>query len=407
MSTYDITALSTPLEFDTTNANGKSVVAIPSSDRVLMAWVQSSTLIYVQAFDVNTTTGAVTAIGTPLDIETGTTSSTTTGISLVMIDSSNAFVAWPGVSADGFSQLLSIDGSGNVTTNGSSYEFDIANCEHPSSILWDSTHILIAWSSTGQDGFAVIVSVDTSTGTLANVGTAFEFDTSLARGINITKLTSTKALITYAATGLGNDAAAVVLDINSSTYDVTAAGSKFVYQSDSTTGNTCNVAAFVEDLSSTIKVVALTRSSDALSTHLMYAYSLIIDTTTWGITTQNSSQFAVAGSSSVEFNAAIRKLDSNNLLIFYTGADNDGFSAIISYETSTGIVSVYNTLEFDTDNAIYFSQNIPVVDTDKYLMAWAGTANDGFIQSFQVSQQAGAVNNQLIMHHMQISGGIM
>ena len=232
----DITALDTKLEFNTTNGQSNQVARIPGLDRVVVASTQSTTVVNVQAFNVNRNTGAVTAIGSAVDIEPGTAGSIVNGMSLVMIDASNFAVFWVGAGSDGFAQLFDLDATGNISANGSAIEYDIDTGTWPASVLMDSTHILTTWTGASIDGFAAIFTVNTGTGSISLTGTPFEFDTSDYTFGSLAKLSDTKAIVFYR--GAFIDGFARVLDINTSTWAVTAAGDAFEYLDASTiTGN--------------------------------------------------------------------------------------------------------------------------------------------------------------------------
>lgn len=374
MATYDVTALSTALEFDTTAAFGKSIGKLPTLDRVIMAWYQSTSILYVQCFNVNTGTGAVTAIGSPIDIEPSTTA-TNSMASIVVIDDSNAVVFWSGSGDDGYAQLISIDGSGNVSTNGSALEYDTGNGTFMSAILWDSTHALNTWSGVGNDGFAAIFVFDTGAGTISVVGTPFEFDVTSALYQIPIKLNSTKFLQLYRQTG--DDLYGIVLDVNSSTYAVTAAGSAAMLvaaaQLDGVSG------CFIEDNGSTIKVASIIK--DGTGT---YVSSHSVDTSTWAVTTQNTSSSLGTSTSAGTMALSVNLVDSETLLAFYRGSDDDGFASTIAYTTGSGIGSAINTIEFDTANFDYATPSAATWGNGFFVSGWAGNASDGYIQAFQV-----------------------
>jgi hypothetical protein len=373
MAVYDVTALSTPLEFDTANSSCKSAGKIPGSDRIIMAWFRSTDYVAVQCFDVHPSTGAVTAIGSPVDIEVSSGGPLDTGLNLVVIDANNAIVAWPGSGADGYVRLVSIDSSGNVTTNGSALEYDTAQGYVPFMTLWDSTHVLIVWDGSAFDGFAQILEINTGSGTITKLGSALEFDTSSLYSPIVLKLNATKAFVAYI--GPSNHGKSIVLNINTSTWAVSAAGSAFVFRS---AGGGGLSATIVEDLGSTIKIAVSFNMPSVLE-----VFSLIINTSTWSISTQNTVNL-ITHSGSTGFESSLVKVDDETLLVFNRGTDADGFATTFSYTTSSGIGSVINSLEFYTTD-VTFLTNPPVEMTQgRYVLGWAGDGNDGYVQTFDV-----------------------
>lgn len=380
MATYDITALSSALEFDTTNTDGKSISKLPTEDRVIMAWYQSTSIAYVQCFNVNSSTGAVTAIGSPVDIEPSTTT-TISMISVVAIDDSNAAVFWAGAGDDGYAQLISIDGTGNCTTNGSAIEYDAVNGTFMSAILWDSTHILNTWSGTLSDGFACIFDFNTGTGTIAKVGTQFEFDTTNALYQVPIKLNSTKALQLYRRDA--DDLWGVVLDINSSTYAVTAAGSNALLvsavQLDGLSG------CFIEDNGATMKVASIIKDGNGT-----YVSSHSVDTSTWAVTTQNTSSSLGTSSAAGTQAVSIAKVDDDTLIAFFRGEATTltGRAVTIAYTTGSGIGSVIDTIQTDASNFNQATPTLAFMGTNWFIVGWTGASSDGFVQTFSVELPA-------------------
>jgi hypothetical protein len=376
MATYDITALGTALEFDTTASISKSIGKLPGLDRVVVAWL-NSTNPYVQAFNVNTSTGAVTAIGSAVDI--GTAGNEQNGISITIIDASNFIVFWNGSSDDGFCQLFSLDGTGNISANGSAVEFDTDNGQFHNSVLWDSTHILNIWAGTGSDGYAQIFTVNTGTGTITATGTKYEFDTANYRDGSLVKINSTKAVIFYVDTQVSLDGYARVLSVDTSTWAVSAGGATFEFADGAS--NIGNSATLISDGSPS--VVANGYIDIALTDALIQTFS--IDTSTWAITAFGSQlQLSSVGADGTRA-ITIQKLDSTHLIAWYAGASNDGYVRVLTYNPSTGdLTTTANEVEFDTSN---FEDAVSVGFPDTsgfFVCAWQGATTDGFIRAFQV-----------------------
>lgn len=375
MAQYDVTALSTPLQFDVTNAQSVSSVKVPGKDWIAVSWMQSTTLVYVQAFSINTGTGALTAIGSPLDIEAGTVDDANLGTSIVAIDGSNLAVAWCGPDVDGFVRLISLDGSGNCATNGSALEYSTADGLYPSMILWDSTHVLIAYQGASADGFAIVVSFNTGTGVMSNVGTAFEFDTGNCSIPSVVQLNSTKALVSY--TGVSADGFAVVLDVAAVTFAVSAAGATFEYL-DATTinGNT----AFLISSGSPM-VACLYYLASATPTFRTFN----ISTTTWAITAFGTAlQFSNAASGLVRNDIrALGLVDSTTLIGFYPSSDDDGFVTTMAYNSGDGSLTAINTLEFDTTDG--YAMHCVNIGGGWFGNVWQRSSNAGFMQVFNVA----------------------
>lgn len=394
MAAYDVTALDTPLEFDTGNADTKSVAKLPGLDRVLMAWYSASGVIYAQCFNVNPSTGAVTAIGSPLDIE-DTAATTGLDVAVVAIDGSNAAAFFAGSAGDGYACLLSIDGTGNVTKNGSNTEYDTVDGESPAAVLWDSTHILNVWSGGSGDGFSAIFVFDTGAGTISVVGTPFEFDTGDYVFGSLAKLTSTKALVAYS--GGSSDGFSRVLSVDNTTYAVTAAGAAFEFQDSTTIKGTAVI--FAADQGSTIKaIIGAVRSVPAVT-----LYAVSIDTSTWTITLDEA--LAISDGTS-ERGVSLALVNATTLLVFSTTSSGNGSAASVDYDPSTGqLGSIISSVSL---GAFSFVTTPPAtMSQSRYVAGWKGTDGDGFVQTFNVELPAPAFTPSPMMHMMAASGGLM
>lgn len=379
MAAYDITLLDSALEFDTTDVFSRSVVEIDGTDRVLVSWYQSTTVLNVQAFDVNPSTGAISAIGSPVDIMAGTVTSPSNGTCLVAIDSSNFAIIYAGVDSDGFIQLLSVDGSGNVSTNGSAVEYDTVNGTEPYAILWDSTHLLATWAGSGSDGFAAIFVFDTGAGTISVVGTPLEYDTTNGTDSSIVKLNSTKALVAYSGGTAGVGTTALVLDVNASTYAVTAAGSKFLYASGVSTNGT---SLHLLDSGSPMIVVHRLFTSSAVIFR-----TLSINTTTWAITNfgaENTVYSGVnpGGSSSTK---GLAEVDTDVFTSVSRNSSAVGTVGTLSWNSGTGDITLEDEASLGMDAT---GANVLLMSNGLHVVAWTGTDGDGFIQAFSVELPA-------------------
>jgi hypothetical protein len=375
MATYDITALSTALEFESGfgNFDQGSVVRVGTLDRVLVAWGNNSSL-WLQAFNINKSTGVITAIGSRLE---GFDSFTSFGgVSLVAIDDSNYAVFWADGSSDGRARLFSLDGTGNVSTNGSAIEYDTTQGTEPTAVLMDSTHILNVWRGTSLDGFAAIFTVDTGAGTITLTGTPFEFDTTDYRFGSLAKINDTKAVLFYS--GIATDGYAVVLNVNTSTWAVTAAGSVLEYLNNSTINS--NSVVVMDNVSSPFRVINNYIDATAGDAEVQ---SFSINTSTFAITNLDTPLDLSTSDAVSEYASSIQKVDDTHIVAFYQGAGFDGFARVVTYNVSTGALSATaNEIEFETSD--FFRSASADVGGGYYVCIWRGVSQDGFIQAFQV-----------------------
>lgn len=219
---YDAYALNEAFEFDTV-AIATSRVHRWSDTRIIIAWSGGSdTKGLVQAFDVNATTGAITAIGSALSVD-GTTDGCGK-FTILTVDSTHFILVWRNnTSAAVKARAFAIDGSGVITTAGSTFSVsDITG--QPSACWLDSTHFMIVGSGSGNDGYAKVHQVNTSTWAITASGSATEFDTTnfggQEGGDQVVKIDSTHVLVVWYQGG----GQAQVLTIDGS-YNITATGS--------------------------------------------------------------------------------------------------------------------------------------------------------------------------------------
>lgn len=371
-----VVAMNKSLEFDTTNADYKSISRFPTTNRVVAAWRQSSTVINVQCFDIDTVTGRMTALGSAVDIEGGTASGN--GIAVQALDSTNFIAAWCGASGDGFVRLYTIDGSGNITPRDPAVEFDTTDGDNMTMTLMNSnSHVLCCYTGPSGDGFAVIFQCNTAGGFISAL-TPFEFDTGDFQGGDVVKLSSTKALVVYQ--GVGSELSARVLDINTSTWDVSGAGSIALL---GITNVRAERVVAIDTAGSPMKVIigwGDTGSSKAK------VRSYQINTSTWAITTFGSAETDLDSGGFADWQSMdISAINGTNFLAFFQGTDGDGFAKVMAYNASNGaITAAANVVEFDTSIATEM-WSVPVNDDGSLHVAiWSGTDHDGFIRGFSV-----------------------
>ena len=140
---------------------------------------------------------------------------------LAQIDSTHTLCAYAGNGDDGWATVLIVDtGTWNIT-QGTSFEFDTVKGKTPALVQIDSTHYLCAYAGDSDDGWAVVLTVNTSSWTIS-AGTAHEFDTVKGKTPALTQIDSAHYLCVYA--GDGDDGWVVTLAVDSSNWTVTSAG---------------------------------------------------------------------------------------------------------------------------------------------------------------------------------------
>lgn len=370
MAKYDLSTLGSDKElFSNTGSGSQGVVLkIPNQNRVINFYQDReggfNGEILARCFDVNLSTGAWTTLGSVNTIfEAGL--STSGNISAYMIDATNGVVTFRYNTAMNIS-LFTVDGSGNVTPNGTS--LSTGSGDSPYSMLWDSTHLLVSWyDSSASSKKSQIFSLNTGTGTVTALGSALSFGSSGGNVWGIIKLDANKALVMYGKSD--SDLYGIVQNVNTSTWAVTNAGSEATLKA-SITGNSMNGVL----MSSSPMVVALQYCETGASTY-MRTYS--INTSTWAISAFGSELTQTGVANGINFrqgNLAI--IDSETIIAPYSvdGTENEMWVDTIDYDSGTGNLTVLDSLKIQ-DASANTTQRWSVVemDTGQYVVAFQGT----------------------------------
>lgn len=381
MAAYDVTTLGSPLEFDTTMCRFP-VLGKLSSTRFVIAWQQSATVKNVQAFDVNPTTGAISALSSPLNFySTSISWSATTRPTLLVYDSTHFIITWCDDASDGRMRSFQLDGGGAITAWGSEVEYDTTQAVGISSVWFDSTHFLQVWRGTADDGFAQVFTLNSGTGALTGEGSPFEWQTSEADLTSVCKLGSDRALVCLKEAST-NDLAGKVLSVNTSTWAVSNAGSESNLKATITCGG--NNLITINDGISPMVAIDFYNSSTGTTGHILRPVQ--INTSTWAVSTLGS-ESNISGDYTNNRNLyAIQKIDDTHFICFYTGGASSflGTAATYSINTADGTLTQLDTVTFTSGQSGSHS-TVKMSDT-LYIVAYSDDASsdDGFVQSIAV-----------------------
>lgn len=371
---YDVTALDSVLEHDTSNGTYNAICKY-DTDRICLMWKGASNGL-IRCFSVDPVSGALAGLGTAAILEAA--AGISGGTEVIKIDSTHVLALWNSDQNNKINgRIYSIDGSGNLTALGAAMtELAAPATGTPvRAVLVDATHVLVVYYTGGTTTFtAKIFTVNTSTGAIAGVGTAYE-TTTWIRPATLEMLDSTHALCMGGSSP--DDAALKVLTINTSTWAVTLAAATTVVS-----GITIDAFGGVvvdEDASPIICAGIYINSSGGTTGTVLITFS--INTSTWAATLIDTEQLDTATTTPNDrIYKGMAKIDDTHIVMFYKGTDGDGFAK--SYEVdASGNLTLLSTLEFDTD----LNQDNAVVEiaTNKFVNAWAGTAADGMIRAFE------------------------
>lgn len=383
MAAYDVSLLGSGLEFDTTSYLQGALGKL-SATRFVIAWQQSDIVKNVQCFDINTSTGAITAVSSPLNFLTDSVVwGNTLRPALQVYDSTHFVIAWNGLSSDGFIQSFQVNaGTGAITTWGSALEFDATNGTGLSMCAIDSSHYLVTWSGAANDGFARVFTLNTGTGAIAGEGANFEWQTTEATITSVALLDSGHAIVCLKHE-TDNDLSAKVLSIDGS-YNVGNAGTETVLQA-TITVNGNNVVVMDSSISPMVAVDFYSTTTGTTSGKILR--QIQVNTSTWAVSNLGT-QSQVTSSSNVidSCGYAIQKIDSTHFIVWYKGsADDDGYATTYSINTSDGSLSALSTVEYLNADVAYHSSL--QMDTYLYVCAYQDvTSGDGFVQAFSIAQ---------------------
>lgn len=250
--------------------------------------------------------------------------------------------------------------NGNIKyriSSGTPFEYDSSLGEAPALAKIDSTHYLCAYSGPKEDGWAVVLTVDTDTRDITKE-TPFEFDADKATDTVLAKIDDSHYLCTYA--DKFSDGQAVVLTVNTSTWDITKQ-TPFEFDTEQATDH------------------ALAKIDDS---HYLCVYSdtfsdgravvLTVNTSTWDITKETPFEF----DSDEATDPALAKIDDGHYLCVYADTSSDGRAVVLTVNTDTWDITKGTTLEYDAINGE--TPALQQIDSTHYLCAYDGPDSHGW-----------------------------
>jgi len=130
---------------------------------------------------------------------------------LAKVDDTHYLCAYTDKFQDGKAVTLAVNTGNWTISKGTAYEFDTANGQDPALAKIDDDHYLCAYAGVGQDGWAVVLRVVPNNYNVQKK-TPFEFDTGSGQEPALIQIDSTHYLCAYS--GVGDDGWAVVLTVD-------------------------------------------------------------------------------------------------------------------------------------------------------------------------------------------------
>jgi hypothetical protein len=231
-STWAVTRAGARLEFDTVNGWYNSCYQIDTNHFINFweGWVGSAAVGFVQVFEVNTSTWAVTTAAARLEFDTVNDYVN----SCYQVDSNHFINFWGGAGSDGFTQVFTVNTSTwAVTTAAARLEFDTVNDYVNSCYQVDSNHFINFWGGAGSDGFTQVFTVNTSTWAVTTAAARLEFDTDHGWYDSCYQIDNNHFINFWS--GPDDDGFTQVFTVNTSTWAVTTAAASLEF--DTVNGN--------------------------------------------------------------------------------------------------------------------------------------------------------------------------
>jgi hypothetical protein len=375
MALYDVTAFGSSLEFDTSFYQFGSCVQIDAT-HFINFWAGVDSDGYVQVFEVNTSTGAVTKKGTALEFDT------TNGAhnSCAQIDDTHFINFWSGADDDGFVQVFTVNTSTwAVTAEGSALEFDTVLGFYNSCCQIDETHYLNFWAGSGDDGFVQVFTVDTDDWAVTAEGSALEFDTADCSYNSCYQIDGTHFINFWA--GVGDDGFVQVFTVDTDDWAVTKEGTALEFDTGFCAYNSCaqiDGTHFINFWDGT--------DYDG------FAQVFTVNTSTWAVTKEGT---ALEFDTAIAFYNSCAQIDDTHFINFWAGWGYDGYVQVFTVNTSTWAVTAEGSaLEFDTSKAEYNS--CCEISKGKFINFWSWHDSNGYVRTFSVEMPAGLGNPVMI-----------
>jgi len=144
-----------------------------------------------------------------------------------MLTSTKAIVSYRDNGNSNYGTACILDVSGSTITAGTAVVFESAGTNYISVTMLTSTKAIVAYQDAGNSSYGTACILDVS-GSTITAGTAVVFESAGTNYISVTMLTSTKAIVTYRDTGNSDYGTACILDVSGSTI---TAGTAVVFES--------------------------------------------------------------------------------------------------------------------------------------------------------------------------------
>lgn len=229
---------------------------------------------------------------------------------LVKIDDTHYLCVYQGDGSDGWSVVLTVNTGDWSISKETAFEFDSATGLAPALYQIDQTHYLCTYTGDGDDGTAVVLTVDISTWQISKE-TPFVFDSGKGNAPALSKIDDNRYLCAY--TGAGTDGLAVVLTVNTGDWSISK-GATFTFDA-------------VKGAEPTLSRIDNNNFFCVYSGNDAWAIVLTIDPANWTITKEYQFSFQTSVPSGAT--SDIAQVDPAHYFCVYDGPGWDGWSAMM------------------------------------------------------------------------------
>lgn len=316
------------------------------------------------------------------------------------IDTNHFFMAYAGAANDGFAEVFTVNTSTwSVTTAAARLEHDTQNGTFNSVVQMDTNHFVdfFLGGAATLDGFAQTFTVNTTTWAVTTAAAKFLFDTDVGSFNSALKIDDNHVINFWK--GVASDGFAQVFEINTTTWAVTTAAAQLEFETDF---NNWNSAVQID----TNHFINFWQGelNDG------YVQVFTVNTTTWEVTTAAARlEYDTDASQDI----ASAKIDDNHFINFWSDSTFDGFAQVFTVDTSTWAVTTASArLEFETQDYRTNTQHSVVqIDVNHFFHVWAGvdtaagSTYDGFCQVFEVNTTTWEVTTVSTVHEWEVTQG--
>ncbi len=290
---------------------------------------------------------------------------------LARIDPTHYLCAYEGADGDGWAVVLTVDTTGATISKAAAFEFEDDTGLQPALVKIDDTHYLCAYQgpqSKGKKyGRAVVLTVNTGSWTISK-GPTRDFEDDMCEYPSLAKIDDTHYLCAY--TSKNNDGWAVVLTVDTGDWSVSE---QTAYEFDSDNG----VAPDLAKIDTTHYLCAYTGANND-----GWAVVLIVDTGDWSVSNSTALEFDASNGQA----PALVQVDSTHYLCAYEGQAGDGWVFVLTVNTGSWTISAAAPFEFDDSQGV--TPALAQIDANRCLCAYAGASDTGWAVILNVDTDA-------------------